>query len=211
MKDWIHISPPWDQRLARPLARLLSHTRATPNNITTVSLLFGVAGALLLAGGGVAAYWGAGLYMMAQFVDHMDGELARMTGQTSIFGHNYDHIAGGIFEFGLFCGIGIGLEAGALGGWAVTLGFIAAISVAITVAVRLEMSRRYGHDAIDQPNWFGFELEDIMYLVGPIAWLDGLDIFLLLASIGIPIFMLMTIWEFFSRGKSLRRQTSEKV
>jgi len=211
MKSWMDITPPWDQRLARPLARVLSHTRITPNNVTTASLVFGLAGALFLAGGGIAAYWGARLYMMAQFVDHMDGELARMTEQTSTFGHNYDHIVGGIFEFGLFCGIGIRLGADALGGWAMTLGFITAISVGVTVAVRLEMSRRYGHDAIDQPSWLGFELEDIMYLVGPIAWLDGLDIFLLLASVGLPIFMLLTIWEFFARGRSLRQQASEKV
>jgi phosphatidylglycerophosphate synthase len=211
MKSWMDITPPWDQRLARPLARVLSHTRITPNNVTTASLVFGLAGALFLAGGGIAAYWGAGLYMMAQFVDHMDGELARMTEQTSTFGHNYDHIVGGIFEFGLFCGIGIRLGADALGGWAMTVGFITAISVGVTVAVRLEMSRRYGHDAIDQPSWLGFELEDIMYLVGPIAWLDGLDIFLLLASVGLPIFMLLTIWEFFARGRSLRQQASEKV
>ncbi|NKB55672.1 MAG: CDP-alcohol phosphatidyltransferase family protein [Alphaproteobacteria bacterium] len=211
MTSWHHISPPWDQRLARPIARLLARTPVTPNQVTTVSLLLGVAGAVFFASGGTGAYWGALLYVMAQFVDHMDGELARMTGQTSVFGHHYDHIAGGIFEFGLFCGVGIGLGSNALGGWAMTLGFIAAISVAVTVAVRLEISRRHGNDAIDQPNWFGFEIEDIMYLVAPIAWLDGLDIFLLLASIGIPVFMLLTVWEFYSRGRLLRRQADEKA
>jgi archaetidylinositol phosphate synthase len=202
----VKTTPPWDQRLARPFARLLSHTTITPNQVTTASLIFGIGGAILLAFGGVAAYWGALLYMMAQFVDHMDGELARMTNQTSVFGHHYDHIAGGVFEFGLFCGIGIGLGPDALGGWAMTLGFVAAVSVGITVAIRLEVSRRFGNDAIDQPSWFGFEIEDIMYLVGPIAWLDGLAPFLLLASIGLPTFMLITVWDFLSRNRLARQQ-----
>ncbi len=205
------ITPPWDQRLARPCARFLSHTLVTPNQVTTLSLVFGVSGAIFLAWGGTAAYWGAFLYMLAQFVDHMDGELARMNNQTSKFGHYYDHVAGGIFEFGLFCGIGIGLGLNVLNGWAMTLGFTTAISVGITVAIRLEISRRFGNDAIDQPNWFGFEIEDIMYLVGPIAWLDGLATFLLLASIGLPIFMLITVWDFYVRCRLDRRQRENRA
>ncbi len=203
-------SPPWDQRLARPVARLLAKTPATPNQVTTVSLLLGVSGGILLGFGETAAYWGALLYILAQFVDHMDGELARMTGQTSEFGHYYDHIVGGIFEFALFCGIGIGLGAEALGGWATVLGFVAAIAVGVTVTVRIGIFRRYGRSAIDQPSWGGFEIEDIMYLVGPIAWIDGLDIFLLLASIGTPIFMVMTILEYV-KGPSSGTGADEKA
>jgi len=202
MTGWATITPPWDQRLARPLARLLARTSATPNQVTTVSLVFGVAGGVLLAQGGSAAHWGALLYMLAQFIDHIDGELARMTGQTSEFGHNYDHVAGGIFEFTLFLGIGIGLDAGALDGWGPVLGFIAAISVAVTVTIRMAIYRRFGAAAIDQPSWGGFEIEDIMYAVGPVAWLGGLAPFLVLASIGTPIFMVLTIRDYFTGGDS---------
>ena len=211
MKRWMNISPPWDQRIARILVRPLAATPVTPNQVTTVSLLLGVGGAVLLAQGAAAAYWGAFLYMAAQFVDHMDGELARQTGQTSEFGHKYDHIAGGIFETALFCGIGLGLGAGALGGWASTLGFVAAGAVAITVTVRLEISRRFSNDAIDQPALFGFEIEDIMYLVGPIAWFDSLAVFLLLASIGLPIFMIVTIWDFIRRNKAFQQQADGRA
>ncbi len=207
----MNITPPWDQRLARPFARLLSHTAVTPNQVTTLSLVLGIMGGLFLALGDEAAYWGALFYMLAQFIDHMDGELARMTNQTSIFGHHYDHVAGGIFEFCLFCGIGIGLSPDALSGWAMTLGFTTAASVGITVAVRLEISRRFGNDAIDQPNWLGFEIEDIMYLVGPIAWMDWLAPFLLLASIGLPIYMLITLWDFYARNRMQKQGLDEEA
>lgn len=87
MTGWTNKSPPWDQRIARALVRPLAATPVTPNQVTTLSLLLGVGGAVLLGFGATAAYWGAFLYMLAQFVDHMDGELARLTGQTSEFGH----------------------------------------------------------------------------------------------------------------------------
>ena len=196
MSAWYEISPPWDQRLARPLARLLARTPVTPNMVTTVSLILGVSGGVLFAFGEPAAYWGALLYVLAQFVDHMDGELARMTGKTSVFGHYYDHVVGGIFECALFCGIGLGLGATALGGWATTLGFVAAFSVGVTVTVRMGIFQRYGRNAIDQPSWGGFEIEDIMYVVAPVTWFGGLDVFLLLAGIGTPIFMVMTVLEY---------------
>ena len=211
MKGWLTITPPWDQRIAQILVQPLAATPITPNQVTTISLLLGVGGAILLAQGASAAYWGALLYMLAQFTDHMDGELARLTGQTSEFGHKYDHIAGGIFETALFCGIGLGLGAEVLGGWAATLGFITASAVAVTVTVRLEASRRFGNDSIDQPSAFGFEIEDIMYLVGPIAWCDGLATFLLLASIGLPIYMIITIWDFVGRNRARRQQVDGRA
>jgi hypothetical protein len=36
----------------------------------------------------------------------------------------------------------------------------------------------------------GFELEDVMYLVRPITWLDLLEPFVSLAGIGAPLFAL---------------------
>jgi hypothetical protein len=62
--------------------------------------------------------------------------------------------------------------------------------------------RRFGSGAIDQPSWGGFEIEDIMYIVGPVAWFNELAFFLVLASIGTPIFMIVTIREYFTGGGS---------
>jgi archaetidylinositol phosphate synthase len=209
MTNWTTIDPPWDQRLARILVKPLTRTTITPNQVTSVSLLCGVAGGVLLGMGGALAGWGALLYVLAQFIDHMDGELARATGQTSVFGHYYDHVAGGIFEVVMFAGVGIGLQQTAFaplgqeifGPFAAMMGGVAAFAVGVTVTLRMEIFRKFGRDAIDQPGFGGFEIEDIMYVVGPLAWFGGLDVFLLLASIGTPIFMLMTIREYFVRRR----------
>ena len=87
---------------------------------------------------------------------------------------------------------------------------VAALASALTVPVRFCSFEGYGRRAIDQPGWGCFEIEDIMYLVGPIAGIDGLDIFLLLASIGTPIFMVMTIVEYV-KGPSSGTGADEKA
>ncbi|MGY8961056.1 MAG: CDP-alcohol phosphatidyltransferase family protein, partial [Alphaproteobacteria bacterium] len=59
MTNWTTIDPPWDQRLARFLMKPLTRTAITPNQITAISLLCGVAGGVMLGMGGVLAGWGA--------------------------------------------------------------------------------------------------------------------------------------------------------
>ena len=66
---------PWDQRLARPLARVLARTPVTPNQVTTFGVLCGlVAGVLFGPGAQMLANLAAPLFMVAGFTDHVDGE-----------------------------------------------------------------------------------------------------------------------------------------
>jgi archaetidylinositol phosphate synthase len=53
----------------------------------------------------------------------------------------------------------------------------------------------WGKAALWQPNLLGFELEDLMGLLGPITWLSVLKPFLLLAGIGAPLFALLIVSE----------------
>lgn len=73
------------------LVRPLIKTWVTPNHLTTLRLLAGLAGVAALADGSYR--WtnvGALLFVLSNFLDHTDGELARMSGKTSRFGHAYD-------------------------------------------------------------------------------------------------------------------------
>ncbi len=79
--------PPYDQRIARILVRPLVRTPLAPDHITVVTILLALAAAGLFTRGEPAAdHWGAGLFVLARFLDHFDGELARLTGKTSRFG-----------------------------------------------------------------------------------------------------------------------------
>ena len=189
------ITPPWDQRLANLLMRPLVATRVTPNQITTLSLALGLLAAWLYTLGGAAAHLGGACFMLAFLLDHADGELARMTGRTSAFGHYYDLAAGGAVLVALFVGIGIGLQRDALGAWPLGLGLGAGLATAAIFALRLELERRAGKDATRQPNLLGCEIEDVMYLVGPVTWLGLLEPLLVLAGIGTPLFALFVLWQ----------------
>jgi len=182
--------------------RPLVATRVTPNQITTLSLALGLLAAWLYAAGGAAVHLGGACFMLAFLLDHADGELARMTGRTSTFGHYYDLAAGGAVLIALFVGIGIGLQGdrlGAwplgLGAWPLGLGVGAGLATAAIFALRLELERRAGKEATRQPNLLGCEVEDLMYLVGPVTWLGLLQPLLVLAGIGAPLFALLVLWQ----------------
>jgi archaetidylinositol phosphate synthase len=186
---------PWDVRLARVLVRPLRHTPLTPNALTTMGLGTSLVAAWLMASGdGRRTALGGGLFMLAVLADHMDGEFARLTGLTSRFGHYYDHVAAGLGYVSLFVGLAVGLQSGWLGSWAPVAGGIAAGSIAAIFLIRVFLEETAGRAMVAQENWKGFEPEDALYLVGPVAWLGLLTPFLLAASVGAPLFLVWVAW-----------------
>ena len=186
---------PWDQKLARILAKPLVRTPVHPNHITTLGLLVGLAAAWLFSlGDRDAANWAAALFVLAAFLDHVDGELARLAGKTSRFGHYYDHVVSGITYTAGFIGIGIGMSGGVLGWWAIPLGIVAGISITLVMSVRLGTEIKHGKESIRQRNFAGFQAEDVLYVVGPVTWLGGMMPFLLAAGVGTPLFLIWVIW-----------------
>ncbi len=196
---------PWDQRLGRHLARALARTPITPNQVTSTVLAGGLASAVLFAqGDATLANWAALLFMFTVFFDHVDGELARLTGRTSRFGHYYDGLAMGVSYIGMFVGAGIGLSDGALGGWTVVLGTAAGVSVFFIFSIRLRMEAVHAKESVIQPSFAGFEAEDTLYLVGPITWAGALLPFIVAAGIGTPIFLLWVLWEWRRAARGAR-------
>lgn len=188
---------PWDQRIARWCVGPLAHTPVSPNHLTTLGLLAGLAAGWCYAEGGGLVHWGAALFVLAAWLDHADGELARLSARVSKFGHYYDNVAGVVTYIVLFCGMGIGLrdtEALLLvpAQWAPLLGITAGVAIAVIFAVRVALEDRAGRSAVAQPSAAGFEIEDIMYLVAPVTWLGWHGIFLSLAGIGAPLYM---VWQ----------------
>lgn len=180
---------PWDQRLARLLVRPLVGTPVGPNHITTLSLALGLGAASLYATGETtAANWAAVLFVLARFIDHADGELARLTGKTSRFGYYYDYAVGGVSSAALFAGLGVGLSDGVLGRWALATGLVAGLCALLATGLGVGVDSRRGGEAGGYPALGGFELEDGIYLIAPITWLGGLPAFLVLGGLGQVVF-----------------------
>jgi phosphatidylglycerophosphate synthase len=182
---------PWDARLAYLLVAPLKDSAVTPNHLTTLRLLTGLAAAAAFAAGGYL--WsniGAVSFILSHFLDHTDGELARLSGRMSRFGHVYDLVADAAVNTLLFVGIGIGLARGELGIWAPVLGVLAGGAVAAIFHMRAYIEGALDRAAARQPHTGGFEIEDILYLLPLVTLSDTLLPFLILASIGAPLFSL---------------------
>lgn len=189
--------PPWDQRIAAVLVKPLVNTPVTPNQVTLLTLLIALIGCGLLALGETIYFaWGAGLFVLARFMDHLDGELARQSGTSSKFGYYLDYAAGGISYGTLFMCMGIGLSDSPLGGWAYVLGAAGTVAALISMLLNLAIDRaekRTDGDSVGYPGFAGFELEDGIYLLAPITWLGFLPPFFVAAGVGATVYCLWTL------------------
>jgi len=106
--DGIHTS--FNRRLCRPAVRWLTHTPATPNQVTFGGVVVSAVSAIAFARGGYWAYVvGALLFYLAGLFDEMDGMLARIKFADSPMGTWLEGFADGLSYLFLFVGITIGL------------------------------------------------------------------------------------------------------
>jgi phosphatidylglycerophosphate synthase len=192
---------PWDARLAAQLIAPLRHTTLQPNHLTTVRLAVGLVGALVFAAGrhpSLAAW----LIVLSNFLDHVDGEFARMTGRWSRFGHYYDLAADAVVTTALFVGIGAGLRHGPFGALAIGMGCVAGLAVAAIFHFRQKLESALGKQAVRQRMVLGFETEDVLYLLPLVPLFDVLREFLAAAAIGAPIGLLVVIGQHRSRMRA---------
>jgi phosphatidylglycerophosphate synthase len=148
---------------------------------------------------------------MSTFIDHADGELARMSGKQSRSGHFYDLVTDAVATMSLFIGIGWGLTNSHLGKWALFMGLVAGIAIAIIFHLRNEIEQRSGKAATKQPRFLGFEAEDTLYLLPLITWLDGLTILLLTAALLTPIIAIAVGQQYLSQPKQQYLAQSNKL
>ena len=188
---------PWDQRIARVMVRPLVRRSVSPNAVTTVTLILGLGGAALLATGEVwSMNTGAGLFVLARFLDHFDGELARQSGRTSRLGYYYDYAVGGLSYAALFLALGFAVRGGALGDWPIALGVAGASATVVSLVFNLDLDKHLDpaseSDSVGYPGYGGFELEDGIYLLAPVTWLGWLEPFTVAAGLGAVVYCLWT-------------------
>lgn len=188
---------PWDQRLARCVVAPFARTGLHPNHLTSLSLLFGLGAAWVFAAGGMAhAGLAALLFMAAVFTDHTDGELARLTGKTSTFGHRYDFIVGCANYTLMYFTAGQCLAHAYGSHWPALLGTLAALANPVILMLRMRMDVLFGGEAVRHPAVAGFEIEDFIYLIGPFTWTIGLAWFFVPFALGALGYLAWTVREY---------------
>ena len=88
---------------------LLAKTPVTPNQITTLSMFFGILGSLLfLKGDYYSILIGTFLFLICYILDNCDGEIARIKDMRSILGMRYDTFVDWIVHAVFFICLGWG-------------------------------------------------------------------------------------------------------
>ena len=146
--DGIHTS--FNRWLCRPAVRWLTHTPATPNQVTFGGVVVAILAGIVLARG---TYWsyvgGALLFYGAGLFDEMDGMLARIKFADSPMGTWLEGFADGLSYLLLFGGITIGLFR-QHGRWELRFG--AALMVGTVLSLVVTNFQRKRATAADRPN-----------------------------------------------------------
>lgn len=179
----------WIHRMARVAVRPLGATRVTPNQITTLRLATGLAAAAALAHGDETwRSWGAGLFLFSMFLDRADGELARLSGKSSDWGHRYDFVSDALCAALAFAGLGLGLRDGVLGDLAPLLGLLAGIGIGTIYGLIMAREKRGGQ----VPGRFvlvsGVDQDDFLVILPLMIWFGLSEWLIVAACIGAPVY-----------------------
>jgi len=193
----------WTHKIARVCILPLVNTPVTPNHLTVLRLITGLAACGLLAiGSSEGNLWGGVLWLISAFLDRADGELARVSGKTSEWGHKFDYFCDVTVTALFFLGIGIGLRESSLGFWTIIMGISASAGV-VAAEILAEIIDQAQKDTGEKAyaGFAGFDFDDVLYLFAPVVWLNLHFPFLVGASVGAPIFALIT-WYRLPKNKS---------
>ena len=171
--------------------RSLARSPATPNQLTTVRLLTGLAAATGFALGGGWRAAGGAMFLISLLLDRADGELARLSGKMSRGGYRYDLTCDCIATVATFIGLGIGLW-GALGPLAIALGVAAGASVvAVFYQINvLKVATSSGPGVGGRPL---ADADDAMVGLPVLIWLGLSKLALVLAGTATPVIVLLLV------------------
>jgi archaetidylinositol phosphate synthase len=193
------VQRPWDARLARRLVAPLKDSWVTPNHLTTVRLGIGLAAAAAFLPGTYGwSNLAALLLIVSNFLDHTDGELARLSGKSSRIGHVSDLASDAAVTI-LFIAIGVGVSANpgiSLGIPPAFLGAVAGCSIALIFYLRMRIEDLAGKAANQQASLGGFETEDVLYLLPLVTLGDAVMPFLIAAALCAPLFAVWVVFDY---------------
>jgi phosphatidylglycerophosphate synthase len=189
----------FDRRMSVGLSRLLMRTPATPNHITTASLLLGLLGAAWLAFGAYSfQVLGVFLLWFCCILDGCDGEVARLKLLCSKSGADYDLSADHIAHLAVFIAIPFAVRTAApqarvlLPGILMVSGMAASMFSIWWLILRRPQSQ-------PGPTQIFFERvasRDYVYLIAVLTVIRRLHWFLWAAAFGAHIFNLAIWWMF---------------
>jgi hypothetical protein len=109
-------------------------------------------------------------------------------------GHVWDSFVDITVNSVFFVAIGFGQRHSVLGDFAIPLGFVAGISLFLCSYWAMSLEKRIAHAKKAYSGAWGFDFDDMLYLMAPLCWLDWLMPVLVGAVIGTVSMALLTGW-----------------
>jgi len=188
-----------NRRISRVFSKRLAHTPVTPNQITMGGVIIGMTGAVLLSRPG---YWhhliGSLLFLFCIIVDGVDGEVARLKLQETVFGHYLDVITDNLVHIAIFAGIAFGLYHDSGDPvyfrilWVLFGGF-GLCSLAVYQCILRRSSEELQRSANTIKIMAMLSNRDFAYIVVALALVQRLHWFLIGAAVGTYLFA-VTLW-----------------
>jgi phosphatidylglycerophosphate synthase len=189
----------FERKISLAITRRLALTRVTPDVMTLVSVGIGLLGApFFLSESPVYQLVGALLFLTHSILDGCDGELARLKFMESPHGAILDFWGDNVVHVGVFACMAVGLSFAQEATWPLALGaltVIATLGAAACQSRDIMLDTAVGGDA----TWIArvaeaFSSRDFIYLVIALSAFGKGHWFLIIASIGTPIFFALLLW-----------------
>jgi len=198
-----------ERRISLAISRRLAKTSVTPNAMTIVSVLIGLAGAAFFVSPRPALqFTGALLFLLHSILDGCDGELARLKFQESRFGGVLDFWGDNVVHSAVFASMAVGWSRSGAPGplWPLAAGAAAVagtlLSAGFVYAVTMQGRDRTAPQFTSVSRAPGSRLSrladalarrDFIYLVVVLAAFGKAHWFLVMAAIGAPLFFLALV------------------
>ena len=142
--------------ISRTVTRLLLAWPVTPNQMTLIAAVFGLAGVLVAWRGGYGRVLsGAALFEIQNILDGCDGEIARLKHLRSRFGEWLDQIVDDVLNIAFLASIGAALaHGGSVYSWPVTRIAVAAQIVHVAGLYAGLLFRAGGRGSVARLRWF---------------------------------------------------------
>ena len=203
-----------DKYFNRPLGRFLSkiliHTPVTPNQVTVVSMLIGLAGAYFFAQGNHAAgIVGALLLQLSALVDCVDGDIARIAFKESPLGKWLDIGLDQVVHVAVFAASAVGLARQEIDVPVLWLGIsaVAGALISFPVVVRGRLLANKETDTRLERFIDAASTRDFTALIILLAFCDMLHWFLWLTAISVHVLWITALWLQFPKSSKARSNT----
>jgi phosphatidylglycerophosphate synthase len=200
----------FNRKLSRPMTRWFLQTPLSPNQITVLSCIVGLLGALWFLPGG---YWeplaGALLLQFSVVLDCCDGEVARVKFMESPLGGWLDIVCDTVVHIAIFLGMGVAVwrngetdHALALAGVLALGGFLAFPLITLAEKTEEAGERRNGwEDVLIKKLLTSLTTRDFSVLIVASALIGQLGWFLWGAAVGAQVFWLFLAGLLFRAGR----------